>query len=1222
MNLITLITYLSLGIASAGSINITDPSSTDPFFVSTVASILLSNFQTPFSPTLISYASEAASLLGLVSDVLSTISGRLVIRLDQFSESKHVNYVLFFDGYFSFRRILQNVGIQDDPITGRCLLVYSGTQFNDKMARQIFSDLWNSRSADVDLIWNNGSRAEVWTYFPYTKPFCGSVKPLLLRSFRSNETNSHLHLFPSKTNSFKGCPLKVGSFPIAPFIIFEDDDPDELRGIEGDLLKLLAEKLDFTISIIEPANETLWGSEDGENSTGLVRLIYDEEVEFGISAMGITAGKNAFLKPGVSHHVAKLVLVVPPGREFSAFEKLFRPLAANSWATIGAYTGVAVVVITVLEFNPIPVREFVYGRGVRTPYLNLFRIMIGCEISPTPGRNFSRFLFVSWSLFGYWIRTVYLGSLFLCLQNSHSYPPMSTLEEFRSSGANLYTITPLLQMFDSFPEIMPRVRELPSKTNIMAVHIKWMLENPSVRDVLFCSTDFAARHNKLYRWTGQSIAITREMVASYTMAIYYPKRSILTDRFDYEIMRFQAAGLFTVWINRYGDYNFFQKEIINKVPDRLSNSHILGAYEIYANRIQTNGTTRPLSNMLLALLLLTFAPLHPSSQDLSHLTPLTEHSPLSEATADIISRFYTVESNQIFIRRRASDPNNVYTHRDIVNEIVLHTEPRITVQLETYRSAILNQSRKHNVFLVDDYEAFRRISEGMKIRTYDYTGYFLVIVSDSAKKGFNTVQMIMNDLWSHYILNVAVLMMYADVPKKVYYYTYFPYGKDYCEQVRPRLWKVFDGHRWTESPKNAFFPDKLKNFHSCPLKAATFDIPPFMMLQYGSDGKVASTDGLEGIVTRVLSQQLNFTVDIVVVDPPDWGITATRGMSTGASKYVRDRIVNFTIGYWSTTLDRNRYMGNTFTHYTSLITTVVPPGYPYTSLEQLLLPFKYIIWSCLVTILLIAAIVIWTLKTRSPKVQRFVFGRSTTTPLLNTVNIFLGGSLPRSPGRNFSRTLLAVWLLYGIVIRSSYTSELFNFLQLQPNKSTPRLVTDYIAQDYQIRMARNYTYVFDAFPYIIPHLRETTLQQFFAHHVDELQLPSTRYVMLMPIESAAFYNRFFVKQGKPMRVSGDRVYSSKLTIYSQRAAPVLRPFDRVLRQLISGGLIDQWASFFYQPVFLKVEHGSDEPRPMTVLQVMGCLKLLAAGLGFSVLVFGIECVVGRVKSGRRSKKSH
>lgn len=315
--------------------------------------------------------------------------------------------------------------------------------------------------------------------------------------------------------------------------------------------------------------------------------------------------------------------------------------------------------------------------------------------------------------------------------------------------------------------------------------------------------------------------------------------------------------------------------IIYSLQDKFSSS-----------RIQTNETTQPFSSMLSALIWLIVTPVPSSGQNLSHTISTIERSPLSEATANIISRFYTVIANQIYIRRRTSDPKNVYTHRSIINDILLHTEPRVAVQLETHRSRILNQSRKHNVLLVDDYEAFQTISDGMKIRTYDYTGYFLVIVSDSTGKGFNTVQMIMDDLWSHYILNVAVLMTYADVPNKVYYYTYFPYGNGYCEKVRPRLWKVFQDHVWLENPEKDFFPDKLRNFHSCPLKVATFEIPPFMILRYGSNGKVSSTAGLDGIVARVLSQQLNFTMDVVVVDPPDWGITAMRGMSTGASKYV------------------------------------------------------------------------------------------------------------------------------------------------------------------------------------------------------------------------------------------------------------------------------------------------------------------------------------------------
>ncbi|XP_065072764.1 uncharacterized protein LOC135697105 [Ochlerotatus camptorhynchus] len=593
-------------------------------------------------------------------------------------------------------------------------------------------------------------------------------------------------------------------------------------------------------------------------------------------------------------------------------------------------------------------------------------------------------------------------------------------------------------------------------------------------------------------------------------------------------------------------------------------------------------------------------------------------SPLIDATIAIINQFFTAESDHLYFRRRATDKRNVLIQYDLISEILPRIELEILVQLETIQAQVLNQSRIHNVFFVDDYEAFGQISDKMRIRTYDYTGYFLVIVTDSSENSFNTVQQIMDELWSHYAVNVAVLLTYKDAPGMAYYYTFFPFGKGYCEKVQPLLWKIFRDGRF-ENPSRQFYPEKMKNFYECSLKVATFDIPPFMMLVYGTNGKVSHLDGIDGIVTRVLSQRLNFTLDVVVVDPPDWGVTEMLGNNTGASRYVRKRLVNFTVGYWSMTYRRNRYLGNTFTYYTSLMSTIIPPGEPYSSLEQLALPFKYIIWSCIGTILLIAMIVITTIKFHSSIVQHFVFGRFISTPVLNTFNIFFGGSLHRSPVRNFSRTLLAFWLFYSILIRTSYTGSLFKFLQLKPNKSTPQIIPNFIAAGYHIRMTRNFSYMFDAFPDVVPHLQQSNLTHFHAIEIDELQRPTTRYVLLAPIETIAYLNRNLTKQGKLLRVSRDRVYLSKLTIYTQRSAPILHPFNYILGQLNAAGLIDQWASAFSQTVFLKDFIENNEPSRLTVSQITGCLELLAFGLGLSCTLLIVECLADKWKRGHRRR---
>lgn len=139
---------------------------------------------------------------------------------------------------------------------------------------------------------------------------------------------------------------------------------------------------------------------------------------------------------------------------------------------------------------------------------------------------------------------------------------------------------------------------------------------------------------------------------------------------------------------------------------------------------------------------------------------------------------------------------------------------------------------------------------------------------------------------------------------------------------------------------------------------------------------------------------------------------------------VIEKEANFTIGYMSTTVTRNLFMSSSYIYFTSNLVWITPPGRLTTSFEKLFKPFGIILWSSILCMFVFGYLVIKIIKQQVKSVQVFVFGRSNTTPCLNAINVFFGGSLPRLPLRNFARTLLGLFMIYCLIIRSSYTGEL------------------------------------------------------------------------------------------------------------------------------------------------------------------------------------------------------
>lgn len=110
------------------------------------------------------------------------------------------------------------------------------------------------------------------------------------------------------------------------------------------------------------------------------------------------------------------------------------------------------------------------------------------------------------------------------------------------------------------------------------------------------------------------------------------------------------------------------------------------------------------------------------------------------------------------------------------------------------------------------------------------------------------------------------------------------------------------------------------------------------------------------------------------------------------------------------------------------------------------MPFETFLWLCVWIVFIFSAIVIALIRCQTRWIQSFVFGVKNTSPYLNLTNIFLGGSV-RLPRRNFARTLLAFYLIYSLIIRSTYTGALFNFLRSESRESEVKDIGEMIQKN-------------------------------------------------------------------------------------------------------------------------------------------------------------------------------
>lgn len=149
----------------------------------------------------------------------------------------------------------------------------------------------------------------------------------------------------------------------------------------------------------------------------------------------------------------------------------------------------------------------------------------------------------------------------------------------------------------------------------------------------------------------------------------------------------------------------------------------------------------------------------------------------------------------------------------------------------------------------------RRIFARMSDTSFDYTGFYTILLTEMCHHQHEIVSKILHDCWSLYISNVHVLTG-AGIDAIGVLYTFYPYTPVYCDRVKPSIQNYYINDSFVLNSE--LFPPKFRNFHKCPILVSTYNLPPYMILTPQPNGSYY-TDGIDGITLRVISQQLNFT---------------------------------------------------------------------------------------------------------------------------------------------------------------------------------------------------------------------------------------------------------------------------------------------------------------------------------------------------------------------------
>jgi len=300
------------------------------------------------------------------------------------------------------------------------LFYISGMTSQDYLQRLMEIDPRNERTKSLPrvlLLIDEGDylNLKLLTYFTATS--CTETTLKIINRFSKVSQQWELPTFDLKQHlKFQGCALMTSCFFTGPPEITKPVNFtlsfDEYSGYFADIAKELARRFNFKMSV----------SQSYDNNV----IIFQ-----GWATIRTTRkGGNQFQQKYLTAINRYIYFLVPLGDYYTGLEKLFLPYDLIGWILIVlTFSGGLIVIQVVVRLSKIK-QNFVFGRRVSSPTMNLFAAFFGFGQIVLPGRNFARFILMLYIIWCLIIRTAYQGILYEFLKSDGRKPQSWTIENF------------------------------------------------------------------------------------------------------------------------------------------------------------------------------------------------------------------------------------------------------------------------------------------------------------------------------------------------------------------------------------------------------------------------------------------------------------------------------------------------------------------------------------------------------------------------------------------------------------------------------------------------------------------------------------------------------------------------------------------------------------------------------------------------------------------------
>lgn len=392
---------------------------------------------------------------------MSFIGSKFVIRqesadkISQLSGIQRRTAVLIIRSFAEFLDIYKRISSNLFMFNGNYLIVLVNGEISE--IPDMFQLSWKLQIYNVVVMYELLDGVLMKSFLPMNRRSCNDTNPIIVNNF-NNGSFASKNFFPDKMTNLFNCPVRiVAKINDEPYVLAKrlTNGNFEFSGQNIRLVTALAKSLSFKVELTVVDREGYLF--DNGSSDGLMKALMEGRVNLALSNSALRPNRMKFFDRTTTILNEKVIFVIPPGRDFTAFEKIIYPFSLSLWLGIIVCLLFGYFVIFILKHRSKMEQNFVFGTNVQTPYLNMFIGYIGGVQPVLPRRNFARFLLMMFLMYTLVMRSLYEGLFYELLHSNKRHQEVQSLDELIEKKFQYYDLEQNIDLYEGSFEL-PRRR--------------------------------------------------------------------------------------------------------------------------------------------------------------------------------------------------------------------------------------------------------------------------------------------------------------------------------------------------------------------------------------------------------------------------------------------------------------------------------------------------------------------------------------------------------------------------------------------------------------------------------------------------------------------------------------------------------------------------------------------------------------------------------------------